>query len=66
VLALDVRARGAAFADELFICELPFKVPTLHVDAVWHRRKHAQSEHVWLREMLINIARDVFKSARPA
>jgi DNA-binding transcriptional LysR family regulator len=53
-------------ADELFICELPFKVPTLHVDAVWHRRKHAQSEHVWLREMLINIARDVFKSARPA
>jgi DNA-binding transcriptional LysR family regulator len=53
-------------AHELFMCELPFKVPTLHVDAVWHRRKHAQNEHVWLREMLIDIARDVFKSARPS
>ena len=51
-------------AKELFMCELPFKVPTLHVDAVWHRRKQAQSEHVWLRERLIDIARDVFKSAR--
>jgi DNA-binding transcriptional LysR family regulator len=53
-------------AKELFMCELPFKVPTLHVDAVWHKRKHAQSEHRWLREQLIDIARDVFKSARPS
>ncbi|MEY3063204.1 MAG: HTH-type transcriptional regulator SyrM 1 [Pseudomonadota bacterium] len=53
-------------AKELFMCELPFKVPTLHVDAVWHRRKHAQNEHRWLREQLIDIARDVFKSARPS
>ena len=51
-------------ADELFMCELPFKVPTLHVDALWHRRKHAQSDHVWLRENLIRIAHDVFKGAR--
>jgi DNA-binding transcriptional LysR family regulator len=53
-------------AKELFMCELPFKVSTLHVDAVWHRRKHAQSEHRWLREQLIDIARDVFKSTKPA
>jgi DNA-binding transcriptional LysR family regulator len=53
-------------AHELFMCELPFKVPTLHVDAVWHRRKQAQNEHVWLREVLIDIAHDVFKSARPS
>ncbi len=53
-------------AKELFMCELPFKVPALHVDAVWHRRKHAQSEHRWLREQLIDIARDVFKSSRPS
>ena len=51
-------------AGELFMCELPFKVPTLHVDALWHRRKHAQSDHVWLRENLIRIAHDVFKGAR--
>jgi hypothetical protein len=48
------------------MCELPFKVPTLHVDAVWHRRKQAQNEHVWLREVLIDIAHCVFKSARPS
>ena len=48
-------------ADELFLCDLPFKVPTLHVDAVWHRRKHAQSDHVWLRDVIIDIAQDVFK-----
>ena len=51
-------------ADELFMCDLPFKVPTLHVDALWHRRKHAQSDHVWLRQVLIQIAHDVFKRAR--
>ena len=51
-------------AKALFMCELPFKVPTLHVDAVWHRRKQAQSDHVWLREMLIDTAQDLFKRAR--
>jgi DNA-binding transcriptional LysR family regulator len=51
-------------ADELFMCDLPFKVPTLHVDALWHRRKQAQSDHVWLRQVLIQIAHDVFKRAR--
>jgi len=47
-------------ADELFLCELPFKVTTLHVDAVWHRRKHAQSDHIWLREVLLGIAHAAF------
>jgi DNA-binding transcriptional LysR family regulator len=51
-------------ADELFMCDLPFKVPTLHVDAMWHRRKQAQSDHVWLRQVLIQIAHNVFKRAR--
>ena len=51
-------------ADELFMCDLPFKVPTLHVDALWHRRKQAQSDHVWLRQVLIQIAHDVFKRTR--
>ena len=51
-------------ADELFMCDLPFKLPTLHVDALWHRRKQAQSDHVWLRQVLIQIAHDVFKRAR--
>jgi hypothetical protein len=36
----------------------------LHVDALWHRRKQAQSDHVWLRQVLIQIAHNVFKRAR--
>lgn len=48
-------------SNELFLCDLPFKVPSLHVDALWHRRKHAQNDHRWLRDVLINIAHDVFK-----
>jgi DNA-binding transcriptional LysR family regulator len=51
-------------SSELFMCDLPFKVPALHVDALWHRRKHSQSDHIWLREILIGIAHDVFKGAR--
>lgn len=51
-------------SNDFYLCELPFKVPTLHVDALWHRRKHAQSDHVWLRDVLIGIAHDVFKAQR--
>jgi hypothetical protein len=47
-------------SDEFFLCDLPFKVPTLHVDAVWHRRKHAQNDHIWLREVLLGIAHAAF------
>lgn len=49
-------------SNEFHLCNLPFKVPTLQVDALWHRRKHAQSDHVWLRDVLIGIAHDVFKA----
>ena len=51
-------------ANELFTCNLPFKVPTLHVDALWHRRKHALSDHLWLRETLIGISKQVFQTER--
>jgi DNA-binding transcriptional LysR family regulator len=51
-------------ANELFMCDLPFKVPTLHVDALWHRRQHSQSGHIWLRKILISIASEVFKEDR--
>jgi DNA-binding transcriptional LysR family regulator len=51
-------------ATELFTCNLPFKVPTLHVDALWHRRKHAMSDHLWLRETLMGVSRQVFQAER--
>jgi DNA-binding transcriptional LysR family regulator len=28
---------------------LPFDVPPVHVDALWHRRQGARSDHAWLR-----------------
>ena len=51
-------------ANELFMCDLPFKVPTLHVDALWHRRQHSQSGHIWLRNILLSVAYEVFKEDR--
>jgi hypothetical protein len=51
-------------SNELYMCDLPFKVPTLHVDALWHRRKHAMSDHRWLREMVIGVAQQVFQTER--
>ncbi|MCX7264701.1 MAG: LysR family transcriptional regulator [Burkholderiales bacterium] len=50
-------------AHELFLCELPFDVQPVHVEALWHRRKHMQSDHLWLREVLLNIANEVFRSS---
>jgi DNA-binding transcriptional LysR family regulator len=29
--------------------ELPFHVPPVHVDALWHRRQAQRSDHAWLR-----------------
>ena len=42
-------------ADQLVLRELPFKVPDVHVDALWHRRVHTQHPHLWLREHLVNL-----------
>ena len=36
-------------ADQLVLRELPFEVPPVHVDALWHRRQNQRSEHAWLR-----------------
>ncbi len=42
--------------DELVLRELPFPVPRMHVDAVWHHRLHRTSAHEWLRGTLANLA----------
>lgn len=36
-------------AHELVLRELPFKVPQVHVDSLWHRRQAQRSDHAWLR-----------------
>ncbi len=36
-------------AHELVHRPLPFDVPPVHVDALWHRRQASRSDHAWLR-----------------
>ncbi len=51
-------------AADLVWRELPFDVPPLHVDALWHRRGMHNSAHAWLRETVERSAAAVF-SGRP-
>ena len=37
-------------ADELALKPLPFEVPSVHVDALWHRRSQLRGSHQWLRQ----------------
>jgi DNA-binding transcriptional LysR family regulator len=36
-------------ADQLALQPLPFEVPSVHVDALWHRRSQLRASHQWLR-----------------
>lgn len=42
-------------AAELVLRELPFEAPTVHVDALWHRRLHRSSPHEWLRGVIAQL-----------
>jgi DNA-binding transcriptional LysR family regulator len=39
-------------AEMLVVHELPFKMPPIHVDMLWHRRLEHQSAHRWLRQVM--------------
>jgi DNA-binding transcriptional LysR family regulator len=47
-------------ADQLVLRELPFAMPTVHVDALWHHRVHRLSAHEWLREAIQALAHSAF------
>jgi DNA-binding transcriptional LysR family regulator len=47
-------------AQELVQHDLPFDVPPVHVDALWHHRHGQRSEHGWLRQALADAARTAF------
>lgn len=47
-------------ADQLVLRELPFPVPTVHVDALWHHRVHRVSAHEWLRATIAAVANSAF------
>ncbi len=39
-------------ADALVLRNLPFAVPAVHVDALWHGRRETDSAHRWLRDAI--------------
>jgi DNA-binding transcriptional LysR family regulator len=43
------------FAEQLVLRELPFEVPPVHVDALWHRRLQHDSAHEWLRGVMAQL-----------
>jgi len=51
---------------DLIVRELPLAVPTVHVDALWHRRLHGAPAHVWLRRMLVRAAGEAFARSADA
>ncbi len=53
------------FAQLLHVCPLPFAVPTVQVDALWHARKDSSGAHRWLREAVARSARGALASAAP-
>ena len=52
-------------AHELTHRPLPFEVPPVHVDALWHRRQAQRSDHAWLRLAVAAAAARAF-GERPA
>jgi len=48
------------FEDQLVQRELPFAVPPIQVDALWHQRQDSSSAHAWLRAQVIALASKAF------
>ncbi|NPC55279.1 LysR family transcriptional regulator [Caenimonas soli] len=51
-------------AHELVLRDLPFEVPPVHVDSLWHRRQGQRSDHAWLRLAVGAAAQKAFSGAR--
>ena len=53
---IDVTGRG----EQLSATPLPFEMPPVHVDALWHRRQGQRPDHSWLRLAIAAAARKGF------
>jgi len=47
-------------ADQLVLRDLPFEVPSMHIDTLWHGRMQHESAHQWLRKTIFEVASGVF------
>jgi DNA-binding transcriptional LysR family regulator len=50
-------------SDAFQLHDLPFEVPPVHVEALWHSRMQHDSAHRWLRETLLGVAQQAFAGA---
>lgn len=48
-------------ADEFVLRELPFELPMVLVDSLWHRRQGQRSDHAWLRTAVASAAQTAFQ-----
>lgn len=48
------------FADQLVLQALPYPVPTVQIDSLWHHRVHRDSAHEWLRATISMLASSSF------
>ena len=51
---------ATGISDEFAVVELPFKVPLVHVDMLWHRRTETATAQRWLRSVVSRVAQAVF------
>ena len=52
-------------ASDLAVRDLPFEVPMVHVESLWHHRQGQRSEHAWLRLAVWTAARRAFQAVEP-
>ena len=52
--------RVADAGHSLVVKDLPFNMPAVHVDALWHQRLQQSSAHRWLREAIAASAKQAF------
>jgi len=50
----------SGISDELAVRELPFTVPPILVNAIWHLREEHNSAHIWLRKIVGDAAARAF------
>ena len=49
-----------SMTSDLALRDLPFEVPPVHVDSLWHRRQAQRSDHAWLRLAVLAAAQEAF------
>ncbi|MBC5763839.1 LysR family transcriptional regulator [Ramlibacter albus] len=52
--------RVTGMAEQLTVRELPFSVPPVHVESLWHRRQGQRGDHAWLRLAVAAAAKKAF------